>query len=126
MVAPPQSNIPAPEQKPAPKRGTSDNGTGGGTVSLDRAKVIVNLPEDAKLYIDGRLMKTASAHRVFSTPTLEPGQLYYYELRAEVSRDGKTVSQEKRVIVAAGQQVEAAFNNIGSTATAKADATYGR
>lgn len=132
----PAENVPAPMRRGGTGTGTGTGGGGsnnGGTnngggdqASLDRAKVIVDLPSDAQLYVDGRLMKTSSAHRVFSTPTLDRGQLYYYELRAEVTRAGKTFSQEKRVIVAAGQQVQASFNDMGSNATVRADKVEGR
>ena len=62
----------------------------------------VEVPADAKLYIDDRLMKTSAAKRTFNTPTLEEGQLYYYILRAELTRDGQTYSETKRVIVRSG------------------------
>jgi uncharacterized protein (TIGR03000 family) len=119
--APPAENVPAPQRRGTGGASGGTGGNGGGEVSLDRAKVIIDLPAEAKLYIDGRLMKTASAHRVFSTPTLQPGQLYYYDLRAEVARDGQVLSQEQRIIVSAGQQARAAFRDFGAGATAKAD-----
>ncbi len=79
-----------------------------------RARVIVELPADARLYIDDRAMKSTSDVRTFSTPDLEPGQLYYYEVRAEVVRDGKPVSQTKRVIVRAGATARASFTDLGA------------
>jgi uncharacterized protein (TIGR03000 family) len=75
-----------------------------------RARLIVKVPAGAKLYIDDHLMRSASTKRVFRTPSLEAGQLYYYILRVEVERDGKTISQTKRVLVRAGQQVSASFS----------------
>ena len=125
-TAPPAENVPAPQRRGTGGASGSTGGNGGGEVSLDRAKVIIDLPAEAKLYIDGRLMKTASAHRVFSTPTLQPGQLYYYDLRAEIARDGKVLSQEQRIIVSAGQQSQAAFRDFGAGATARADVVAGR
>jgi uncharacterized protein (TIGR03000 family) len=80
-----------------------------GTAAPTRARLLVQVPADAKLYIDGRLMKSTSGSRTYSTPALEPGQLYYYELRAEMVRDGKVVSEAKRVIVRAGQDSRAIF-----------------
>src|SRR5436190_218533 len=59
------------------------------------AKLVVEVPADAKLYVDDQLMKTTAARRVFNTPTLEKGQTYYYILRAEMAIDGKTVSETK-------------------------------
>ena len=49
---------------------------------------------------------TSTGHHVGS---LEPGQLYYYELRIEVQRDGKPVTETKRVILKAGEVARASF-----------------
>lgn len=74
------------------------------------AKLVVVLPGDARLFIDNQLMKATSARRVFRTPALQQGQVYYYILRAEMVRDGKKHTQTRRVIVQAGDQVRARFN----------------
>jgi uncharacterized protein (TIGR03000 family) len=94
-----------------------------GTESLapSKAKLIVEAPAGAKLYIDDRSMTTPSEHRVYQTPTLAPGQTYYYEVRVEVNRDGKALSQTKRVLLRAGQEVRADFKDMETTATAKAE-----
>ena len=86
-----------------------------------KAKLIVELPADAKLYIDDQLMKTGSGHRVFSTPSLERGQAYYYMVRAEVVRDGKKVEKTKRVIVRPGEDARASFMDFDAVATARAE-----
>lgn len=107
-------------------------GTGkGGTppkeeVSLYRAKLIVEVPAEARLYIDDQPMKTTATRRVFSTPALEPGQAYYYMVRVEVMRDGKPQSETRRVIVRAGEVAQADFNNVGAVASAPAEAGLGR
>lgn len=77
----------------------------------NRAKLIVELPTDAKLFIDDMPMKTTSGVRTFNTPTLEPGQAYYYMVRIEYVKDGKTVRDERRVIVRAGQIARAEFKD---------------
>jgi uncharacterized protein (TIGR03000 family) len=74
-----------------------------------RAKLIVELPTDAKLFIDDQLMKSTATTRSFNTPALEVGTSYYYDLRVEVVRDGKTYEGTKRVVIRAGEQVRAAF-----------------
>lgn len=81
-----------------------------------RARLMVELPADAKLFIDDRPMRTQSERRTFTTPALEPGQLYYYVLRAEVTRDGKTVADTRRVIIKAGETVRASFQGLGQDA----------
>ena len=82
--------------------------------------MIVDVPADAKLYIDDHAMKTPSEHRAYQTPDLEPGQTYYYEVRVEVERDGKLLSETRRVLLRAGQEVHADFSDVTTTATAKA------
>jgi uncharacterized protein (TIGR03000 family) len=64
-------------------------------------------------------MKTESNRRTFRTPQLEKGQAFYYMLRVEVVRDGKTQSETKRVIVRAGEEVRASFPELEAVATAK-------
>jgi uncharacterized protein (TIGR03000 family) len=93
-----------------------------GEVSMTRAKLVVEVPTDAKLYIDDQLMKTTSSKRVFSTPLLAQGQAYFYDVRVEVVRDGKTVSDSKRVIIRAGEEARASFPNMEPpTVAVKAD-----
>jgi uncharacterized protein (TIGR03000 family) len=86
----------------------------------DRAKLIVALPADAKLFIDDQLMKTTSEKRAFNTPTLDKSQTYYYDLRVEVMRDGKPITDTKRVLVRAGEVIRADFGTMDTVATAKA------
>src|SRR5438552_1124229 len=47
------------------------------------------------------------------------GQAYYYILRAEVVRDGKTLSETRQVIVKAGEEVRASFNSMAAANTAR-------
>jgi uncharacterized protein (TIGR03000 family) len=87
-----------------------------------RAKLIVELPPDAKLYIGGLLMSKTSDVRSFNTPVLKRGQSFYYMVRAEVIRDGKPVTQTRRVIVRAGQTVRANFKDMDTEAVSTARA----
>jgi uncharacterized protein (TIGR03000 family) len=88
----------------------------GGEVSTpDRARLIFNLPRDAKLYVDDKPISNVTAKRTFQTPALAKGQEYYYEVRAEVMRDGKPVSETKRVIVKAGAVIRTDFGSLGAS-----------
>ena len=51
-----------------------------------------------------------SDERSFKTPALTPGQQDYYTLRMEVEKDGQVVAENRRVFIAAGQQVDVDFN----------------
>ncbi|MBA4064965.1 MAG: hypothetical protein C0501_14875 [Isosphaera sp.] len=64
--------------------------------------VTVNLPADATLKFNGAVATATGAVRTFTTPPLEPGREYGYDLTAEVVRDGRTERVTERVVVRAG------------------------
>ncbi|MFN4258069.1 MAG: TIGR03000 domain-containing protein [Gemmataceae bacterium] len=68
------------------------------------ATIVVNLPANAKLSIDDQATKQTSAVRTFATPSLENGKEFAYTLKAELVRDGQTLTATKTVTVRAGQQ----------------------
>jgi uncharacterized protein (TIGR03000 family) len=70
----------------------------------NRATIIVNLPADAKLTIDGQATTSTSGTRRFSSPALEPGKEYFYTLKAEVVADGKPEVITERVTVRANRE----------------------
>jgi uncharacterized protein (TIGR03000 family) len=78
---------------------------GGGT----SAKLIIEKPADAKLFVDDQPVKADGVRNTFSTPVLDPSQAYYYMVRVEMDRDGKPVSETRRVIVRAGETVQETF-----------------
>lgn len=89
---------PAPAPKPVEKKAEAAS-----------ARITVRLPADAKLSVDGVECPLASDTRAFETPRLQPGQKFYYTVKAEVVRDGKPVSETKRVIFEAGRQIDVEF-----------------
>jgi uncharacterized protein (TIGR03000 family) len=94
---------------------------GGGkpeeTAAPAPAHVVVKLPENARLFVDDQPCPLTSATRAFDTPTLEPGRVYYYTLRAEVTRDGRPVTDSKRVTLRAGEESVVEFGDIGAVLT---------
>jgi uncharacterized protein (TIGR03000 family) len=66
------------------------------TASLTPTQIIIEVPADAQLYADGQLTTTTSGRRVFNTPPLEDGQTYFYDLRAQVVRDGNKREDTKQ------------------------------
>ena len=90
----------------------ADGGFAGGyalldTVTVDQAAtVVVSLPADATLTIDGEATTSTSTTRVFQTPQLEPGQTFHYTFQAQVERDGKVQTVTRRVEVRAGEQTQ--------------------
>ena len=102
------------EPIPAPKKTSPES------LAPSNARLIVEVPADAKLYIDDHAMKTSSERRTYQTPELEPGLTYFYEVRVELERDGKTLSASKRVLLKAGQDIHADFTDMETTVTAQA------
>jgi uncharacterized protein (TIGR03000 family) len=82
--------------------------------------VLVRVPEDARLYFNGTLTQTPGSVRRFNTPPLPVGQDFMYELRAEVTRQGRPISETKRVLVRAGQTTEVDFSNLDAAAATPA------
>src|SRR5262249_60886147 len=68
------------------------------------ATIIVSLPAEAKLTVDGNPTTSTTERRVFVSPALERGMEYTYTLKAEVVRDGKAETRTERVSVRAGEE----------------------
>jgi len=68
------------------------------------ATLLVTLPSNAKLSIDGTPTTSTSAIRRFITPSLDPAKEYSYSLKAELTENGQTYTAEKTVTVSAGQE----------------------
>jgi uncharacterized protein (TIGR03000 family) len=81
------------------------------------AHVVIKLPQDARLFVDDQPCPLTSATRAFDTPALEPGRVYYYTLRAEVTRDGRPVTDSKRVTLRAGEESVVEFGDMGALLT---------
>lgn len=105
----------AGDAKEPPKEGKKP---GEDEVSRSTGRVIVRLPAEAKLFVDGVACPLTSATRSFNTPTLEQGRQYYYTLRVEVTRNGEVQSDSKRVIVQAGREATVDFGDLRSVQTA--------
>ncbi len=107
----PAPNPPAPGTTPAPGATPPPTGTPkpGGT----SAKLIIEKPADAKIYVDEKLVTSEGTRQTFATPVLEPAQAYYYTVRVEAVRDGKPASETRRVIVRSGETVQESFRDVG-------------
>jgi uncharacterized protein (TIGR03000 family) len=72
-------------------------------------KLTVELPADAKFYVDGQLTKGEGSQRFFHTPELPHDKTFFYDLKAEITVDGKLVVENKRVLVRGGEQISESF-----------------
>jgi len=82
------------------------------------ASVVVTVPADARLCFNGTLMKETGTERRFTTPPLQPGADFYYEIKAEVTRQGQVIPQTQEVAVRAGETTRVDFSGLGTEAPA--------
>ena len=66
------------------------------------ATIVVHLPTDAKLTIDGAPTKSTSAERSFITPPLEDGKTFSYIFEAQFVRGNQTIRVTEKVPIRAG------------------------
>lgn len=104
--AAPPAPAPEPLKKPAP--------LGSARQPDLKALVVIDVPEDAKLYIDGAAMKPGSGRRTFSTPELTPNKAYFYDIKIEVVQDGKPVTRTQRLVIRPGQEYVANFPDLAN------------
>jgi uncharacterized protein (TIGR03000 family) len=81
------------------------------------AKVTINLPANAQLFINDVACPLTSSKRSFDTPSLPPNKKFFYTVRAEWVQGGQPVSQTQRLVVEAGQNVSATFANLTPATT---------
>lgn len=81
------------------------------------ARLTIDVPADATVFIDEQPTTTTSSQRTFATPALEKGFRYYYTVRAEVIRNGAVFTGTQRVAFGAGDQVRVNFSERELTST---------
>jgi len=74
------------------------------------ATVNVQVPGEAKVFVNGMATTSTGAFRRYVSNGLEPGYSYTYELRAEIVRDGKTVTDVKSIKLKAGENANVNFS----------------
>jgi uncharacterized protein (TIGR03000 family) len=79
--------------------------------SGEAARVNVLVPSDAVVTIQGVRMTQPGSYREFVSPPLVPGHDYTYTIRAAWNENGRNVSQERTVHVAAGSRVDVDMQN---------------
>jgi uncharacterized protein (TIGR03000 family) len=81
----------------------------GQGVAADKALLIIKLPADATLTINGEKTTATGAERRFSASGLKKENRYSYALVATWTENGKQRKEEKKVSFAAGETVEVVF-----------------
>jgi uncharacterized protein (TIGR03000 family) len=70
----------------------------------EKATLVINLPEDARLTVDGEATQSTAATRVLVTPRLPQGRDFSYTLEAEVNRDGIRQVVTQTITFRAGEE----------------------
>jgi uncharacterized protein (TIGR03000 family) len=73
------------------------------------ARVVVRVPEDARLEFEGVMVPQEGRLRKFVTPALVPGKKYLYDVRATWQEEGRPVVRERRIAVYAGEKTDIDF-----------------
>jgi len=69
----------------------------------------VQLPEDAKVFVNGKATTSKGAQRTYVSRNLDAGRKYAYEVRAEIVRNGKTLTSTKLVRLTTGRGANLVF-----------------
>jgi uncharacterized protein (TIGR03000 family) len=113
----------SPTPAPAPPAAGNGSGAAGGTdaipplpssgtsirVDADAVLLNVSVPTDAVVFVNGYKTNSTGISRSYVSRGLTAGRRYKYEIRAEVQRDGETVSDRKIVYVTGGDRSNLAF-----------------
>lgn len=83
------------------------------------ATIVVTLPAQAKLTIDGNATTSRSSLRQFETPALQKGYTYYYTFEAEFIQNGAPVKVSKRVTFQAGSVVRCDLTSSDAASVAR-------
>jgi uncharacterized protein (TIGR03000 family) len=108
-VTPPPPPAGGTETPPPPPAGGA---VPGGSTYLNRNSVLisVNVPADAKVFVNGAATRSTGASRQYISRGLIAGRQYTYEFKAEVNVNGKTLTDTQVVQLTAGEQAQVAFN----------------
>lgn len=89
----------------------------------DCVQLTVDVPADAKVFINDRPTTSTGTRRVYASSGLKTDAVYPYRVRAEFMRHGKPVSVEKVVPLTVGKSVALAFTAV--TASQLANTSQG-
>jgi uncharacterized protein (TIGR03000 family) len=112
--APADSAAPGEPTPATPQPGLEATPPAPPSASATEATIWVNLPVDAKVFVNDLPTTSTGAARQYVSRGLERGRTYSYKLRVEFDRDGKAVVEDKLVRLQAGDAVTLAFG--GQTA----------
>jgi uncharacterized protein (TIGR03000 family) len=79
------------------------------TTDPNAAVIDLRVPADAQVWFDGDATNQRGPNRVFTSPPLDPGKAYHYDVKARWTENGRPVERTRRVDVRAGQHTTVDF-----------------
>jgi uncharacterized protein (TIGR03000 family) len=75
--------------------------------AIDDNAVLIGLrvPENAEVWIDGQKTTETGAFREFTSPALQPGQKFTYDIKARWTENGKEVVRDRKLEFYAGDRL---------------------
>jgi uncharacterized protein (TIGR03000 family) len=70
-----------------------------------RAEIIMNVPLDAIIFVDGQRISSGGTTRLFVTPPLAPGRRYFYDVKVSWIDGSHARETSRHVSFQAGQRV---------------------
>jgi uncharacterized protein (TIGR03000 family) len=107
---PPGGGTPPPDKDKNGKEPEKLDKPGKGGAAQAPAVILVNLPAEAKLTVDGTPTTSTSTQRRLVSPALPTGREFHYTLTAEIQRNGQPVRETRPVTVRAGEETRVEFN----------------
>ena len=107
-----ESEMPAAPASPTPA--APDEAAEGKSAFTGAGVLLVKVPTDAKIFVNGKATTTTGTERQFVSRGLVRGATYNYEVRAEMVRDGEPVTITKTARLTAGGNAELAFSETDS------------
>jgi uncharacterized protein (TIGR03000 family) len=89
----------------------ASNGSTTGLVPADAALLSVEVPADAKIFVNGAKTSATGAVRQFLSRGLADGKQYEFTVRMIIDRDGQSSEQTKVVSLAAGGRASLSFSD---------------
>jgi uncharacterized protein (TIGR03000 family) len=102
-------NAPAPEPGELPPEAPATGDSTSFFRGARSATLNVHVPADAQVFVNGLATKSTGADRRYVSNGLQAGYNYSYEVRAELVRDGRTITETKVVKLQAGDNSEVNF-----------------
>ncbi len=76
-----------------------------------QTRLTLRVPADAKVYLSGKSTQSSGEVRRFSSSRIAKGEQWAdYDVRVTVERGGRTITKEKRISLAGGDESEIAFD----------------